>query len=82
MKSDKISYIIYADIESLIKKMMNVQNNPEKSPAKKVGEHIPCGYSMSTIQTFDNIKNKHTLYRGEGCMEKFCTSLRTCYKCT
>ena len=49
MKSDKISYIIYADIESLIKKMMNVQNNPEKSPAKKVGEHIPCGYSMSTI---------------------------------
>ena len=35
MKSDKISYIIYADIESLIKKMMNVQNNPLKISSKK-----------------------------------------------
>ena len=31
---------------------------------------------MSTIWAFDNIENKHTLYRGEDCMNKFCTSLR------
>ena len=31
---------------------------------------------MSTIWAFDNIGNKHTLYRGEDCMKKFCTSLR------
>ena len=31
---------------------------------------------MSTIWAFDSIENKHTLYRGEDCMEKFCTSLR------
>ena len=60
-------YIIYADIES---------NNPEKSSTAKLGEHIPWGYSMSTIWAFDNIENKHTLYRGEDCMRKFCTSLR------
>ena len=28
----------------------------------KIGEHIPCGYSMSTIWAFDHIENKHTLY--------------------
>ena len=50
--------------------------NPEKSPTKKVGEHIACGYSMSTIWTFDNIGNKYSLYRGEDCMKKFCISLR------
>ena len=31
---------------------------------------------MSTIQNFDNIGNKHTLYRGEDCIKNFCTSLR------
>ena len=25
---------------------------------------------------FDNIENKHILYRGKGCMNSFCTSLR------
>ena len=31
---------------------------------------------MSTIWAFDNIENKHTLYRGEDCMKKFWESLR------
>ena len=31
---------------------------------------------MSTIWAFDHIENKHTLYRGEDCMKKFCTSLK------
>ena len=76
MKSDKISFIIYADIESLIRKTDGCANNPEKSSTTKIGDHIPCGYSMSTIWGFDHIEDKHTLYRGKDCMEKFCTSLR------
>ena len=31
---------------------------------------------MSIIWAFDNIENKHIVYRGEDCMKKFCTSLR------
>ena len=49
IKSDKMSCIIYADIESLIKKIDRCANNLEKSSTTKIGEHIPCGYSMSTI---------------------------------
>ena len=49
VQSDKIPYIIYADFESLIKKIDVSGNNPENSSATKIGEHIPCGYSMSTI---------------------------------
>ena len=56
MKSDKTPYITYADLESLIKKKKGCPNNPEKS-STKIGEHIPCGYSMSTIWEFDHIKN-------------------------
>ena len=43
MKSDKIPYIIYADIDSLIKKINGCANNPEKSSTTKIGEYIPCG---------------------------------------
>ena len=30
---------------------------------------------MSTIWAFDNTENKHTLYRREDCLKRFCTSL-------
>ena len=46
MKSDKTSYNIYADIESLIKKIDGCANNLEKSSTTKIGGHIPCGYSI------------------------------------
>ena len=40
MKSDKMPYIIYAEIESLIKEIDGCANNPEKSSTTKIGEHI------------------------------------------
>ena len=49
MKSDKMSYIIYADIEFLIKKMYGYAKNPENSSATKIGEHIYCQCSVSTV---------------------------------
>ena len=71
-----MSYIIYANIESLIKKIDGCANNPGNSSTTRIGEHIPCGYSMSIIWGLDHIEEKHTLYRGKDCMKKFCTSLR------
>ena len=49
MKSDKILYIVYADIESLIKKIDGCVNNPENTSTTKIGEHIPRGYFISII---------------------------------
>ena len=39
-----------------LKKIDNSTNNPEKSFATKIGEHITCGYSMLTVWAFNNIK--------------------------
>ena len=75
MKSNKIPYIIYTDIESLIEKIDGCENNPEKSSTTKIGEHIPCGYLMSTILGSDHIEDKRILYHGKDCMKKFCGSL-------
>ena len=74
MKSDKITYIIYADMKSLIKKTNRCANNPEITT--KIGEHNSCGYSMSKNRAFNNKESKHSLYHGEDCIKKFCESLR------
>ena len=54
-------YIIYVDLESLIKRIDECKNNPEKLSTTKIGEHI----SMSLIRAFGGTKNKHNVYRGE-----------------
>ena len=58
------------------KKIDGYANNPEKSSTTKIGEHVPCGYSVSTILAFDTIEDKRSLYFEEDCMKKFCSSLR------
>ena len=51
LKFDKASSIIYADLESLIKRTDGCKNNFEKLSRKKVSEQLACGYSMSTTWT-------------------------------
>ena len=60
----------------MIKRIDGYKNNFEKSYTTKVGEHTPCGYSVSMIWTFDGIENKHDVYWGEYYMKKNCESLR------
>ena len=76
MKPDKMPYIIYTDIESLIRKIEGCANKSEKSSTTITQEHISSGYSMSTIWGFDRIENKHTLYRGKDRNKTFRDSLR------
>ena len=43
-------------MQILIKRINGCKINLKKS--SKLGEHVPCGYSMPTIGTFDGIENK------------------------
>ena len=52
------------------------KNNSENSSTSKVSEHIPSGFSMSTISSFRSIENKHGAYSGKGCTKKLCEFLR------
>ena len=45
------------------KRLMDEKNNPENSSTTIVSEHIPSGFSMSTISSFRSIENKHDVYR-------------------
>ena len=61
-KSDKATFIIYADLECIIEKIDGYKNNPENSSSKKVSAHIPSGFSISIIFSFRCIENKHDVY--------------------
>ena len=75
-KSNKAPFIIYTDIECIIENIDGCKNNPGSSSATKLSEHIPSGFSMSTISSFKSIENKRDVYRGKDFMKKFCKSLR------
>ena len=68
-------YIVYADIESLIKKIDNCKNNQEKSSTTKIGKHNPYGYSMLTIGRLI-IQKTRIVYIAEKTTKKVCESSR------
>ena len=75
-KSDKALFNIYADLVCIIEKIDGCKNNAETSSTAKVRKHIPSGFSMSIISPFRSIENKHEVFRGKNCIEKFCKFLR------
>ena len=75
-KSLELPFIIYADLECLLKKIDTCQNNPDLSSTAKINQHIPSGYSIYTNCSFDKSNNKLSYYRGEDCMKRFCKDLK------
>ena len=74
-KSLKVPFIIYSDLECLLKKIDTCQNNPERSYTEKKAKHRPSGYSLVTCCSFDKSKTELNYYRGKDCMEKFYNDL-------
>ena len=71
-RSEKVPFIIYADMEALIKPIQNCQPNPESSYTKKNQKHDPISFSYC-IKCFDDNVFKPVLrsYTGEDAIEKF-----------
>ena len=71
-------YAIYANIKCLVKKIDSCENNPQISSTRKIGEHSPCGYLLSTIWGFSQIVNKLFLYCGKDYERILQVFKRTC----
>ena len=63
LKSDKLPFIIYADLECIIKKVDKYKVIPENSSTVKVSEYTPSDFSMPTISSLRSIENNHIVYR-------------------
>ena len=72
----KVSFIIYADLETLLEKMSTCHNNAEKSSTTKLNKHTASGYSLLTNCSFDTTKSKLDCYRGKDCVKNVCNELR------
>ena len=68
-KSLKAPFIIYAELECLLKKEQLHQNNAESSYTEIKAKHKPSGYSLNLIRSFDETKNRRKIYRRKDCIE-------------
>ena len=59
LRSVEATFLIFANLEGLIKKISGNKNNPGKLSTTIVSEHILWGCLMSVICGFDRIKSKH-----------------------
>ena len=75
-KSMKVSYIVYADIQSLLQKMSTFHTNPKKPSTTKINTHTTFGYSLFTHCSFDATEDKLDCYRGHDCVKKFRKGLK------
>ena len=48
VKSMRAPFVMYADLEYLLKKMDTCINDPEKSSTTKINKHKICDYSLIT----------------------------------
>ena len=76
VKVMKFTFIIYADLETLLEKMSTCHNNLEKSSTTKINKHTPSGNTLFTHCSFNLTKNKPDCYRGKDCVERFCKHLK------
>ena len=75
-KSLKTSFVIYVDLECLLLKQQSCQNNPNKSYTERKAIHEPFGYSLDLVCSFHSKEYKHSFYRGNDCIKKFCSELK------
>ena len=72
-KQMKVPYVIYADIEALIRKILGCEIGPEsnkKSYTEKTELHEACGYSYMVVRTDGEVLGSK-VYRGENAVGTF-----------
>ena len=67
---------MYADLESLLKKMDTCINDPGKSSTTQVNKHKMCRYSLFTQCSLDEKKNVIDYFRGKDCLKNFYQDLK------
>ena len=76
VKSMRDPFAVFADRESLLRKMDICENYPSKSSTSQKNKHEMCRYSLFTNCSFDENKSVIHYYSGKDCLKKFCQDLR------
>ena len=74
-KSLRVPFVIYADFEAVTEKIDSASPNPEKSFTEKYQKHTPSGFCYYVKKDDEKNYAEPVVYRGEDCVEKFCTMI-------
>ena len=74
-KSMRVPFVIYADFEAVTEKIDSATPNPEKSYTEKYQKHTPSGFCYYVKKGGVENYAEPVVYRGEDCVEKFCTMI-------
>ena len=64
----KVSFIMYADFESILEPIQSPGNNPRISTTRGVNVHIPSGWCIHSEFAYGEVKDPLKLYRGKNCV--------------
>ena len=74
-KSLRVPFVIYADFEAVTEKIDSASPDPEKSFTEKYQKHTPSGFCYYVKKDGAENYAEPVVYRGEDCVEKFCTMI-------
>ena len=74
-KSMRVPFVIFADFEAVTEKIDSAPPNPEKSYTEKYQKHTPSGFCYYVKKDGAENYAEPVVYRGEDCVEKFCTMI-------
>ena len=75
-KALRMNDIMYVGLECLLVKYDTCLNNLNKSHTNNIAQHKPSGYALNIIRNH-NKSSVVSYYRGEDCIQKLCTKLRS-----
>ena len=78
-KQMKVPFVIYADFESLIKRIEGAEPDPQKSYTRKTQIHEACGFSYVVVRS-DGFAQEPVVYRGADATEAFLECLQSEYE--
>ena len=63
----KVSFVMYADFEAILKSIESPKPNPEESYTKVINQHIAFDCCVYSKFAYGKVENPLKLYRGEDC---------------
>ena len=71
----KVSFVIYADFESILVPVSGAPNNLEMSSTRGINIHQPSRWCMYSKFAYGKVTNPLKQYRGRDCVSKFCETI-------
>ena len=73
----KVSFIMYADFESILEPMDPVEpGSPSQPYTNEVNQHTPSGWCVYSKFAYGDVDNPLRTYRGKDCIETFCNYIK------